>query len=142
MISWEVGLMPRFCPDCGSQLRVGVKFCDKCGAQVQTVAAKQSPNNIGVSNYMIYKSNEVSMAKALLLSFFFSGTGIAYAGSYEKGMIFFVFSFFFFVIWIFIHGAIFLLIYLITWVIGMILTYIEVNKANEHNRMLFLRYNQ
>ena len=31
--------MPKFCPDCGNQLKDGAKFCDKCGsglAQNQT----------------------------------------------------------------------------------------------------------
>ena len=137
--------MSKFCPNCGSQVRDGVKFCDKCGTQMPAVANNQNNSNnsnLNVANYMAYKSSEKSMGVAILISFFLTGLGIVYAGNVEKGLIFFIGTFLTNLICLFIFPpVIFYIIALILWIAGLILTYNEVNEANIRNRMMFMNNN-
>ena len=131
--------MPRFCPDCGSQLRGDVKFCDKCGAQIQPATSSQ---NSGAANYMNYKAAEKSMATAMLISFFITGLGIAYAGNTEKGLIFFAVSFVTNLICLFLFIPIlFFIVAFVLWAVGLYLTYNEVNEVNNRNKMIFMLNN-
>ena len=131
--------MARFCPECGSQLRDGVKFCDKCGAQIQAPAANKSAGSFDATSYVMYKANEKSMAVALLISFFITGLGIVYAGNTEKGLIyFFVGLVLNWLVFSFLPIGLHLILSIIVWSGGMYLTYVEVNKVNDLNRQKFL----
>ena len=135
--------MARFCPECGSQLRDGVKFCDKCGAQIQAPAANKSAGSFDATSYVMYKANEKSMAVALLISFFITGLGIVYAGNTEKGLIFFAVSLLVnFICLLLTIPVIFFIVALILWVVGLVLTYNEVNDVNNANKLRFLYANK
>ena len=135
--------MSKFCPNCGSQVRDGVKFCDKCGTQMPAVANNQN-SNLDVANYMAYKSSEKSMAVAMLISFLLTGLGIVYAGNTGKGLLIFISSMMCTIFAWFSRpfGGIFVIISLILWIIGLILTYVEVESANDANRMRFMFNNR
>ena len=127
--------MVKFCDKCGAQLKTeNARFCDKCGAKVKFPSNTQS--NANASNIPI-NTEEKDMVIALLISFFLSGLGMAYAGNVGKGVGYFVGS----IIVYFIFGLIFRswIIFLITfiiWVVGLVLTYQEVNDYNQQRRMM------
>lgn len=127
--------MPKFCDKCGAKLKnENVNFCDKCGAEVKFTSNTQS--NSTTPNILI-NVEEKSMGIAMLISFFLSGLGMAYAGNVAKGVGFFVGS----IIVIFFLGLIFrswvlTLIIIIIWVIGLVLTYQEVNEYNLKQRIM------
>ena len=135
-------MMAKFCPECGNQLRDGIKFCDKCGAQIQAPQTNQNAPSIdSATNYVMYKANEKSMSVAMLISFFFTGLGIVYAGNTEKGIIFFVVAWLLNIILLFTYGGALFFISIIVWIVGLILTYMEVEKVNNTNKMRYV-YNQ
>ena len=80
--------MVKFCDKCGAQLKTeNARFCDKCGAKVKFPSNTQSTAN--ASNIPI-NTEEKDMVIALLISFFLSGLGMAYAGNVGKGVGYFV----------------------------------------------------
>lgn len=127
--------MAKFCDKCGAELRnENVKFCDKCGAKVKFISNTQS--NSTTPNMPI-NVEEKSMGIAILISFFLYGLGIAYAGNVAKGVGYFVGS----IIIIFFLALIFKswilsLINIIIWIMGLFLTYQEVNEYNLKQRIM------
>ena len=127
--------MPKFCDKCGAKLKnENVNFCDKCGAEVKFTSNTQS--NSTTLNIPI-NVEEKSMGIAMLISFFLSGLGMAYAGNVAKGVGFFVGS----IIVIFFLGLIFrswvlTLITIIIWIIGLVLTEQEVHEYNLKQRIM------
>lgn len=126
--------MPRFCDKCGSELKDNAKFCDKCGSEVKFTSPTQ--NNSNVPNIPI-QVEEKSMAIAMIISFFFTGLGICYAGDVAKGLVIFLCS-----ILISFLGMsvsyIFSFISIVIWIVGLIFTYTEVEKVNQQKRMLLM----
>lgn len=127
--------MPRFCDKCGSELKDNAKFCDKCGSEVKFTSPTQ--NNSNVPNIPI-QVEEKSMAIAMIISFFFTGLGICYAGDVVKGLIIFVCSIIISILTIFLGLFKFSFINIIIWIVGLILTYTEVEKVNQQKRMLLM----
>lgn len=95
-----------FCPHCGAENSDSATFCSKCGKTFGTEIEKSTKSSNGSK----------SMFLAMLLSFFLTGIGIAYAGNVKKGLIYFgigiilsilnmyvssIFGIFVFVFWIF-----------------------------------------
>lgn len=125
--------MVKFCDKCGAELNDNVKFCDKCGAEVKfsTDSQNTSTPNVPVN------IEEKNMAIALIISFFLAGLGICYAGDMLKGLVIFLIS----IIINFLALSMlwtFSFISIIIWVIGLILTYQEVEKVNQQKRMLIM----
>ncbi|MBQ2831127.1 zinc-ribbon domain-containing protein [Methanobrevibacter sp.] len=129
--------MSKFCPECGSQVKENVKFCEKCGAQI---GASQNSGMPEANKYLLYNANKKSMAVAIIISFFFTGLGIAYAGDTLKGVLYFIGSIVitFALAFVRIRGIIFFIVLLAVWIGGLILTYLEVEKTNEIARMQFM----
>ena len=132
--------MTKFCDKCGSKLKDNAKFCDKCGSEV-----KFTPNTQNTSNTpnIPIQVEEKSMAIAMIISFFLTGLGICYAGNTEKGLMIFLVSIIFGILSVFIfkHG-IFTLIGIGIWIVGLVLTYQEVENMNQQKRMMLMNYNQ
>ncbi|WP_296791549.1 zinc ribbon domain-containing protein [uncultured Methanobrevibacter sp.] len=124
--------MARFCDKCGHELaNEKGKFCDRCGAELKYESDSSAGSSMNIPIY----TEEKSMAVAMLLSFIFAGTGIAYAGNLEKGIGIFVVS----IIVNFITistGGIFFIFTLAVWIAGMVLTYKEVENVNNQRRMM------
>lgn len=132
--------MAKFCDKCGAELKnENVKFCDKCGAKVKFTSNTQ---NNSTTPIMPLNVEQKSMGIALLISFFLNGLGIAYAGNVAKGVGYFVGSIIiiFFLALIF-RGWFISLIALIIWIMGLFLTYQEVNEYNLKQRMMIQFYN-
>lgn len=131
--------MVKFCDKCGAQLKTeNARFCDKCGAKVKFPSNTQS--NANASNIPI-NTEEKSMAVALLISFFLSGLGMAYAGDVVKGVVYFVVSILIiFVAGLFFRSWILFLINIIIWAVGLTLTYQEVNEYNQQRRMAMMNF--
>lgn len=140
--------MSKFCPECGSQVKENVKFCEKCGAQI---GASQNSGMPEANKYLLYNANKKSMAIAIIISFFFTGLGIAYAGDTLKGVLYFIGSIVITFALVFVHirvitfalafvriRGIFFIVLLAVWIGGLILTYLEVEKTNEIARMQFM----
>lgn len=72
---------------------------------------------------------EKSMVIALIISFIFTGLGIAYAGDVQKGVIIFVVSIILGILGFFV-SMIFSIIAFLVWIYGMYATYQEVNLVN------------
>ena len=72
---------------------------------------------------------EKSMAIALIISFFLTGLGIAYAGDVKKGLIFFVIGVILNILGMWVHIA-FAIISLIFWIYALYATYQEVKAVN------------
>ena len=129
--------MVKFCDKCGSELKnENAKFCDKCGAEVKFTSNTTNSNN--APNVPI-NIEEKSMGIAILISFFLYGLGIAYAGNVAKGVGYFVGA----IIIVIIMGLIFQnwissIINIIIWIVGLVLTYQEVNEVNQQKRMLLM----
>ena len=124
--------MARFCDKCGHKLvNENGKFCDRCGAELKY----ESDSSAGSSVNIPVHTEEKSMAVAMILSFIFAGTGIAYAGNLEKGIGIFVVSIIVNFITIF-TGGIFFIFTLAVWIAGMVLTYKEVEKVNNQRQMM------
>lgn len=98
-----------FCPHCGAENSDSATFCSKCG---RTFSTEIENNTKSVKS----NSNSKSMFLAMLLSFFFTGIGIAYVGDVKKGVIYFaigivlsilnvsvsrIFGIFMFIFWIY-----------------------------------------
>ncbi len=131
--------MVKFCDKCGAQLKTeNARFCDKCGAKVKFAGNTQS--NANASNIPL-NVEEKSMAVALLISFFLSGLGMAYAGNVAKGVGYFALS----ILIIFLAGLIFygwipFVINITVWAVGLALTYQEVNECNQQRRMAMMNF--
>ena len=81
--------MARFCDKCGHKLaNEKGKFCERCGAEVKYESDSSAGGNVNIPVY----TEEKSMTVAMILSFIFAGTGIAYAGNLEKGIGIFIVS--------------------------------------------------
>ena len=72
---------------------------------------------------------EKSMAIALIISFFLTGLGVAYAGDVQKGVILFVIAVICNIL-SFVVNPFIAIIALIVWAYGMYATYVEVNAVN------------
>ncbi len=72
---------------------------------------------------------EKSMIIALVISFFLTGLGIAYAGDVKKGLIFFVIGIILSVLSMYV-SMLFGIIAFIFWIYAMYATYQEVNAVN------------
>ena len=132
--------MTKFCDKCGSKLKDNAKFCDKCGSEV-----KFTPNTQNTSNTpnIPIQVEEKSMAIAMIISFFLTGLGLCYAGNTEKGLMIFLVSIIVSILSIFIFKhRIFSLINIGIWIVGLILTYQEVENVNQQKRMMLMNYNQ
>jgi len=118
-------------------VKENVKFCEKCGAQI---GASQNSGMPEANKYLLYNANKKSMAVAIIISFFFTGLGIAYAGDTLKGVLYFIGSIVitFALAFVRIRGIIFFIVLLAVWIGGLILTYLEVEKTNEIARMQFM----
>lgn len=129
--------MSKFCPECGSQVKENVKFCEKCGAQI---GASQNSGMPEANKYLLYNANKKSMAIAIIISFFFTGLGIAYAGDTLKGVLYFIGSIVItYVLLFFLYGIIYFIVVLAIWIGGLVLTYLEVEETNELIRRQFLQ---
>ena len=71
-----------FCPHCGAENSDSATFCSKCG---RTFGTEIEKNTKSVKS----NGNSKSMFLAMLLSFFLTGIGIAYAGNVKKGLVYF-----------------------------------------------------
>lgn len=129
--------MTKFCDKCGHELKnENAKFCDKCGTELKFKTNLQ--NNIANQNIPI-DVNEKSMALAMIISFFLTGLGIAYAGNIVKGVGYFLgYLVIILIISLIFTGIIISLINIIIWIIGLVLTYQEVNEVNQQKRMLLM----
>ena len=72
---------------------------------------------------------EKNMIIALIISFIFTGLGIAYAGDVKKGLIFFAIGVVLNILGMWVHMA-FSIISIIFWIYAMYVTYQEVNAVN------------
>ncbi|WP_407381033.1 hypothetical protein [Methanobrevibacter sp.] len=86
------------------------------------------------------KAQQKSMIVAMIISFFLAGLGIAYAGNVGKGVKIFLLALFVFIINIFVFMGILSVVYVIIWIAGLVLTYLEVNEANERKRRILDQY--
>ena len=124
--------MARFCDKCGHKLaNEKGKFCERCGAELKYEADSSAGSSMNIPVH----TEEKSMAVAMLLSFIFAGTGIAYAGNLEKGIGIFVVSIIVNLLTIF-SGGVFFIFTLAVWIAGMVLTYKEVEKVNNQRQMM------
>ena len=124
--------MARFCDKCGHKLvNENGKFCDRCGAELKYGSDSSAGSSVNIPVH----TEEKSMAVAMILSFIFAGTGIAYAGNLEKGIGIFVVSIIVNFITIF-TGGIFFIFTLAVWIAGMVLTYKEVENVNNQRQMM------
>jgi len=76
-----------------------------------------------------YMAEEKSMAIALIISVIFTGIGILYAGDATKGIIIFVISVVLNILGMFV-SMIFSFINIVVWIVGLYLTYKQVQIAN------------
>ena len=130
--------MARFCDKCGHELRnENGKFCERCGAELKYESDSSAGGNVNIPVY----TEEKSMAVAMILSFIFAGTGIAYAGNLEKGIGIFVVSIIMNIIALATAGV-FLIFSIAVWIAGMVLTYQEVEKVNNQRQMMMNRQYQ
>ena len=121
--------MARFCDKCGHKLaNENGKFCDRCGAELKYESDSSAGSSMNIPIY----TEEKSMAVAMILSFIFAGTGIAYAGNLEKGIGIFVVSIIVNFITISTGGIFFIAV----WIAGMVLTYKEVENVNNQRQMM------
>lgn len=124
--------MARFCDKCGHKLvNEKGKFCERCGAELKYGSDSSAGSSVNIPVH----TEEKSMAVAMILSFIFAGTGIAYAGNLEKGIGIFVVSIIVNFITIF-TGGIFFIFTLAVWIAGMVLTYKEVENVNNQRQMM------
>ena len=72
---------------------------------------------------------EKNMIVALIISFIFTGLGIAYAGDVKKGVGLFAVAVVLNILGMFVNG-IFSYISILVWIVGMYLTYQEVKLVN------------
>ncbi len=72
---------------------------------------------------------EKNMIIALIISFIFTGLGIAYAGDVKKGVIFFAIGIVLNILGMWVH-FIFSIVSLIFWIYAMYVTYQEVKAVN------------
>ena len=107
-----------FCPHCGAENSDSATFCSKCGRTFST-NIETNTNSVKAS------SGSKSMFLALLLSFIFTGIGIAYAGDVKKGVIYFAIGILINVLTLAV-GSIFVILSLVFWVFALYVTYKEV----------------
>ena len=124
--------MARFCDKCGHKLaNEKGKFCERCGAELKYGSDSSTSSSVNIPVY----TEEKSMAVAMLLSFIFAGTGIAYAGNLEKGIGIFIVSIIVNLLTIF-SGGVFIFISVILWFVGLAFTYQEVEIVNKQREMM------
>ena len=124
--------MARFCDKCGHKLaNEKGKFCDRCGAELKYGSDSSTSSSVNIPVY----TEEKSMAVAMILSFIFAGTGIAYAGNLEKGIGIFIVSIIVNLLTIF-SGGVFIFISVILWFVGLAFTYQEVEIVNKQREMM------
>ena len=113
--------------------------------------ASNQQNNFNSSN-MPLEVNEKSMPLAIIISFFLNGLGMAYAGNILKGVGYFIGSIILSLIISICNNPrkphlkpkpifnefLTFIINLIVWIIGLVLTYQEVNEVNQQKRMLLM----
>ena len=73
--------------------------------------------------------SEKNMAVALIISFIFTGLGIAYAGDVKKGLIFFAIAVVLNILGMWVH-MVFSLISIVVWIYALYATYQEVQAVN------------
>lgn len=124
-----------FCQNCGSNVDAGKKFCENCGAAVGPAPAPSAvpagapyipPVSAGqprAPGYGMPPSEQKSPGLAAIGSFFFSGLGQVYNGSFVKGLLM--------LIGVLIGYLIFFIPGLIVWVYGIYDAYTTAKKMNE-----------
>lgn len=108
-----------FCPHCGAENSDSATFCSKCGKDFSTEIEKNTKS-------VKVNVDSKSMVIALLLSFIFTGIGIAYAGKVKKGFVYFGIGLVLNIMGLF-FSAIFGLFSFIFWIFALYVTYKEVN---------------
>ncbi len=107
-----------FCPHCGAENSDSATFCSKCGRTFSTEIEK---------NTKPVKTNDgsKSMILAMIISFIFTGLGIAYAGDVKKGVIYFVIGIVLNILYMYV-SSIFGIFVFIFWIYALYATYKEV----------------
>ena len=106
-----------FCENCGKKIPDDVKFCPFCG-HVNKDGVKAVKN----------QSSDKNMILALVISFFFTGLGIAYAGDKKKGIILFIVGLTFGIMGRAVH--ILSIVAIVVWAYALYETYNQVKRAN------------
>lgn len=104
-----------FCPHCGAENSDSASFCSKCGKTFSTEIEPEIKN-------VPQANNSKNMALALIISFIFTGLGIAYAGDVKRGLIIFVLGIVFNILGLSV-SAFFSIISIVIWIYGMYATY-------------------
>lgn len=107
-----------FCPHCGAENSDSATFCSKCGKTFGTETEK--------SNKSVKSNNcSKSMFLAMILSFFLTGIGIAYAGNVKKGLVYFVIGIILSYLYSYV-GGVFGIFVFVFWIFALYATYKEV----------------
>ena len=104
-----------FCPYCGAENSDSASFCSKCGKTFGTEiepTVKNTPQ----------ASDSKNMILALIISFIFTGLGIAYAGDVKRGLMIFLVGIVFNILGLAVL-AIFSLLGIVIWIYGLYATY-------------------
>jgi TM2 domain-containing membrane protein YozV/predicted RNA-binding Zn-ribbon protein involved in translation (DUF1610 family) len=122
------------CPNCGGEIRRGVKsFCPDCGIKLPNLNAIVCPNCGGAlsgrSNTSMPTSNmqaEKNSAIAVILSVI-PGLGQIYNGQIGKGILFFIVAFILlFTSWLIVPG----ILLAILWIVNIVDAYVTAEKIN------------
>ena len=107
-----------FCPHCGAENSDSATFCSKCGKEFSTEIEKSNKS-------LAANDGSKSMFLAMLLSFLFTGIGIAYAGKIEKGLIYFGIGLVLNILFMSISSALGIFVFAF-WIFSLYVTYKEV----------------